>query len=115
MKALLLTLLLSSSCFAGWNSEEVHHDSAGQIAGKIAATVAVSTFTGGTLLAAQRVCRWSEVLDSPFSFIAIAAALLYAQDKIVEEVVGDEYRKPSLYASIVIMLGMAGTIIYQGR
>jgi len=114
MKVLVFVLLFSSSCFAGWGTEQTSHDSTGKIVGKVAITAAVSTFTGGVLLAAQRVCKWSEVLDSPYSFLAVAAALLYAQAKIVEETIGEEYRNASLYSSIVMMLGMAGVLIYQG-
>lgn len=114
MKVLFLIILLSSSSFlSAWNEQQ--HDSAAQIAGKTLATTAIATFTGGVLLSAMRVCRWSQALDNNYSFIAIAAALLYAQYKTVEQVVGQEYKTPSLYASIVTTLGMAGLIIYQGK
>lgn len=120
MKVLfLISLLATSVCAAdfSWNTKEndpIIRDTAAKIAGKTAVTLAAAAVTGGALLAAQRVCRWSEVLDSPYSFLAIAAALLYAQDKTVEEILGEEYSKPSLYASIVMMLAMAGVIIHQG-
>ena len=112
MKKILLLSLLFTSSFSGWNSVQ---DTPAQIAGKVVVTATISTFTGGVLLAAQRVCRWSEVLDTPYSFLAIAAALLYGQHKIVEETVGEEYKIPSLYTSIAVMLGMAGYLIYQGK
>lgn len=121
MKVLCIVLLLStlSSFSLGWHTKPevvpapVQHDSAAKIIGKSAATTAVATFTGGVLLATLRVCKWADALNSNFSFFAIGAALLYCQHKIVSEVIGDDYTFPSVYTSLVTMLGMAGAIIYH--